>query len=234
MLSMIHTVRWWKIMAQSKRNIKTNLHGADSVALSIDIPCNVENLQLPSPELLTYYKNLENRTLWLDSDVDESWIEFEKLIINWNRDDKGVPTEERKPIWLFCYSYGGSLDVNWSFISLIESSKTPIYAVNMGQACSAMCYIFLACHKRYAMPHSTFLIHQGSGDGFSGTYGQVVAEITEYTNKITKLYNFILEHTHIPNEVLEEKIQDEWYLDEKEALTLGVCDGVIDSIDEIL
>lgn len=28
----------------------------------------VENLQLPNPALITYYKNLQNRTLWVRSE----------------------------------------------------------------------------------------------------------------------------------------------------------------------
>ena len=40
----------------------------------IAIPAEVANLQLPSPELVTFYRNLENRMLWLDSEVDDYWL----------------------------------------------------------------------------------------------------------------------------------------------------------------
>lgn len=202
--------------------------------LSIDIPDNKENLLLPSPELLLFYQNLQNRVIWLDSDVDQYWLDYEKYIINWNREDIGLPKEARKPIWLFCYSYGGDLDVNWSFISLIQSSETPIYAVNMGQACSAMCFIYLACQKRYTMKHSTFLIHQGSGGGFEGTYAQVVAAIDEYQRKIGELYDYLLETTKIPENVLQDNIGTEWFLSAEEAQMYGMCDKVVDSINEVL
>ena len=98
--------------------------------LSISIPSSVENLQLPSPELVTYYKNLENRVLWLDSDVDDTWLEFIRNILNWNAEDKGKSIEERKPIRLMLFSYGGDLDMNNAFIDVIRSSKTPIWAVS--------------------------------------------------------------------------------------------------------
>lgn len=141
--------------------------------INIAIPSNIENMQLPSPELLTYYQNLENRTLWLDSDVDENWLEFSRKIIEWNREDKETVPEKRNPIKLMFFSYGGSLDVNNALIDTIKLSKTPVYGINIGQACSAGCFIYLACHKRLAFPNATFLIHQGGGDGFSGTYGQL-------------------------------------------------------------
>ena len=44
--------------------------------IRIAIPQEVQNLQLPSPELITFYRNLENRVLWLDSDVNDYWLEF--------------------------------------------------------------------------------------------------------------------------------------------------------------
>lgn len=80
--------------------------------IQISIPKDVENLQLPSPELLTYYQNLSHRVLWLDSEVDDYWLEFSRKIIEWNREDKGIDTKDRKPIMLMFFSYGGSLDVN--------------------------------------------------------------------------------------------------------------------------
>lgn len=202
--------------------------------LNISIPDNKENLMLPSPELLLFYQNLKDRVIWLDTDVDQYWLDYEKYIINWNKEDKGIPKEERKPIWLFCYSYGGDLDVNWSFISLIQSSETPIYAVNMGQCCSAMCFIYLACEKRYAMRYSTFLIHQGSGGGFEGTYAQVVAEIDEYQRKIGELYDYLLETTGIPESILQDNIGSEWFLTAEEALEFGICHSIVKNISEVL
>ena len=38
--------------------------------LNIAIPQNLENLQLPSPELLTFYKNYKDRILWIDDEIN--------------------------------------------------------------------------------------------------------------------------------------------------------------------
>ena len=43
--------------------------------MQIMIPQNLENMQLPSPELLTYYRNLEDRVIWIDYGVDETILE---------------------------------------------------------------------------------------------------------------------------------------------------------------
>lgn len=202
--------------------------------IQISIPKDVENLQLPSPELLTYYQNLSHRVLWLDSEVDDYWLEFSRKIIEWNREDKGVDIKDRKPIMLMFFSYGGSLDVNNQLIDTIKLSTTPIYGVNVGQACSAGCFIYLACHKRFAFPNATFLIHQGGGDGFSGTYAQVVAAVMEYQRKIEELENYLKENTSIPDEVLAENITTEWFLTANEAVEYGMCERIIESLDEVI
>lgn len=203
--------------------------------MQIAIPNNLENLQLPSPELLMYYKNLDNRVIWLDTHVDEMWLEYERQIIEWNREDKGLPIDQRKPIKLMFFSYGGSLDINYSFIDLIQKSKTPIWGINMGQACSAACFIFIACHKRFAMPRSSFLIHQGGVDGgFSGTYEQVVAAIMEYQRQMDELGKYLIEYTKITQEILDERFASEWYLTADDAVVLGVADKIIEDIDEIM
>ena len=202
--------------------------------IQVAIPKNIENMQLPSPELLDYYKNLENRVLWLDSEVDDYWLEFSRKIIEWNREDKGIAVDKRNPIKLMFFSYGGSLDVNNALIDIIKLSKTPIWGINIGQACSAGCFIYIACHKRLSLPNATFLIHQGGGDGFSGTYNQVVAAVMEYQKKIEDLELYLLENTKIPQDILDEKITTEWYLDTKEAYEYGICDKIITSLDEIL
>lgn len=201
----------------------------------IGIPESVANYQLPDPELLIYYKNLDNRVIWLDTGVDDMWLEYEKQIIEWNREDIGLPVEERKPIKLMFFSYGGQIDINYSFIDLIQKSKTPIWGVNMGQACSAACFIFIACHKRFAMPRSSYLIHQGGVEGgFSGTYEQVVAAIMEYQRQIEELGQYLLQYTNITEEMLNEKFDSEWYLTAEEAIKLGVADKIVDDIDDIL
>lgn len=200
---------------------------------SVVIPSPIENLSLPNPELLTYYKNLADRVWWLDEEVSDYTLELSRLILMWNLEDKGKSIEERKPIRIMFCSYGGALDINTALISLIKLSKTPIYGYNMGYACSAGCFIFMACHKRYALNGSYFLVHKGSG-GFSGTFDQVSAEMDEYARKMEELAVFILDNSKIEENTLIEHMMTEWYLSSDEALACGMCDYIISDIDEVV
>lgn len=201
--------------------------------IRIEIPQDVSNLQLPSPELITFYKNLSERVLWLDCDVDEYFLEFGRYIMQWNREDIGVPVEERKPIKLLFISRGGDLDVNNAMTDIIAASKTPIYGYSMGETASAATFIFMACHKRYAMPRSSFLLHKGSGV-FQGTYDEVVSAVLDYQRKIAELVEFIREHSAISDELIEERMGSEWYVTAQEALELGFVDEIVTDLDVVL
>ena len=125
------------------------------------------------------------------------------------------------------------MDVCNSLIDIIEGSDTPIYGVNMGIAASAACFIYLACHKRYMLPHSYFVFHQGSSQ-MSGTYGEVVAIMTDYQNQIAELSSFMEERTTYTSEEITDNIVTEWYVREEEALEKGVCHEVIEDIEVLL
>lgn len=200
----------------------------------IELAGPAENLQLPNPALITYYKNLAKRTLWLDSEVDDTWLEFIRNIIMWNAEDADIPAEDRRPIRLMLFSYGGDLDTNNAFIDVIRASKTPVWAINVGQACSAACFISIACHKRFAFPNASYLIHQGGGSGFEGTYEQVVAAVLEYQRKIEELQEYLRANTKIPHGLLEERITTEWFITAKEALEYGICDEIITNLDVVV
>ena len=202
----------------------------DNIVVSIPERANAT---IPDPSLLWYYEDLEDRVYQLVGEVDEGLLDFSRHVIRWNREDKGKPVEERKPIKLFFFSPGGSLDINYSVIDIIRLSKTPIIGVNMGVCCSAAAYIYLACHKRYMLPHSYFVFHQGSSR-MSGTYGEVVAIMTDYQNQVAELSSFMEERTTYTSEEITNNIVTEWYVREEEALEKGVCHEVIEDIEVLL
>lgn len=199
----------------------------------VPIPENVENMQLPSPELVTFYKNCENRIIWLDDEVADYCLEYGRMIINWNLEDKGKPIDERRPIRIMIMSPGGSLEINNALIDIIKMSKTPVYGYNIGMAASAACFIFMSCHKRFAMPQSTFLLHKGSSQ-MGGTYDQVAAEMDEYERQIGELAVFIMDNSKISEETLAKYLGGEWYVTAKKAYEeYGFVDEIITDIDQL-
>lgn len=203
--------------------------------ISVAIPQNVENVHLPNPELLTFYRNYEDRILWIDDEINEYSIEYAKYIMQWNKDDKdsGIKKEDRKPIKLLFFSPGGDLTVNNLLVDTIALSETKVIGINCGMAASAACFIYLSCHERYVLPNAQFLIHQGAGT-FDGTYEIVVAAIMNYQREIENIGKFVLSRTNIPEDVFYDNFSTDWYLDADDAIEYGLCSKIIKSLDEII
>lgn len=198
-------------------------------SMNIILPKEVANMQLPDPQLRNFYADLSNRSFWIDDEINEYLLELIKYIVQWNKEDAKISVAERKPIKLFFFSPGGSLDVNYSLIDTIKMSKTPIIGINMGQCASAAAYIYLSCHKRFMLPHSYFIFHQGSGT-ISGTYEQICAQMLDYQNQVEELSEFMLEHTTYTEEEIANKIDGEWYVRKDEAVEKGIAHEVINNI----
>lgn len=199
----------------------------------LQIPQPVENLALPNPELLTYYKDLDKRIIWLEDEVSEQTLEFVRKIIEWNREDKDKDIKDREPIKIFFFSNGGDLDVNYALIDVIRMSKTPVYGINVGRCCSAAAYIYLSCHHRYMMPHSHFVFHQGSGR-FQGSYAEIISQIEDYQGQVDELAKFMKERTLYSEEEITENIVTEWYVRQEEALEKGICHELVTDISVLL
>ena len=214
---------------------KENKKKLETAYLDIAIPQNAENLQLPDPSLLQFYKNYENRIIWIDDEITTMTLEYAKMIMQWNFDDKqnNIPIEERVPIKVVFFSPGGDLEVNNCLVDTIQLSTTPVIGINVGMAASSGCFIYLACHKRYTFPTAEFLIHKGAGQ-FAGTYNDVVAAILNYQRQIEELGKFVLSRTKIPEDTFYENFENDWYLSANEAVEYGVADGIIKTLDEIL
>lgn len=199
---------------------------------AIGIPQSIENLQLPDPALLYYYKNYEDRVYWVEGDIDESIMDLSKLILKCNREDKDIPVEDRKPIKIFISSCGGLLDETMALVKLIGISKTPVYTIDACYAYSAASLILISGHKRYAMPGTKCLFHSGSG-GTSGTFDQVQAATEDYKKMVKQMQDYIMSRTNIEQKLFNKKKAYDWYLDADEMLEKGVVDEIVEDLDKI-
>lgn len=201
--------------------------------IAVMLPQNIENLQLPAPELVTYYKNDNNRTFWIEDEIGDGLFEYSKQILRFNQEDKDIPIEERKPIKFFIDSPGGDLETMLAFIGLVGISKTPIWMINAGIAYSAAGLILMSGHKRFALPNSQCLIHTGSGQ-LGGTFDQTTEQMKNYKQMVEKMKNFIISHTNIDQKLFNKNKSKDWFITTEEQLELGIVDKIVDDLDEIL
>ena len=194
---------------------------------------NPETFSIPNPGMISLMKNMSEQRIWLDLTVDETVLEYVRYILRWNMEDAGIPPEDRKPIRIYIFNYGGGADYMWMLTDVIAISETPVYTVNMGQCCSAAALIFMSGHKRYMLPMSSVLIHEGSSE-ISGDAVKVLDQAKSYESMVKRMHRYIIDHTKIPSATLTRKKNNDWELNAETCLKYGVCDRVIESISEIL
>lgn len=206
-----------------------------SEMLEITLPALPEtaNWQLADPSLVNFYSDLENRTYWLNDEINNYTFDLVQYITRWNREDKGKPVDKRKPIRIIIDCGGGHLSVSETLSNIIKMSKTPVYAFALGYVASGASVIYLSCHKRYALPNSVFVLHKGSCSGVSGTYDEIVAFAKDYEKQIETLIEFYEKHTKYSEEEILENIQTDWYIRIEEALKKGIVHEVLTDIDLI-
>ena len=198
----------------------------------IGVPGSIANMQLPDPNLRDYYKDEQDRTFWLNDNVENCAEDLIKMILRCNKEDKGKPTEERKPIKIFIDSNGGDATFMWSIMNLIEISKTPVWTVNYCTAYSAAAEILASGHKRFALPGSHVMIHLGSC-AYSGDAANVATTKKYFDAMTKKTVDHLLKKTKIKPQLFKKKTQTDWFLSEEDALKNGIVDKIVTDLDEI-
>ena len=198
----------------------------------VGVPESTANLQLPDPELRDYYRDEEERIFWLNDNVEICAEDLIKMILRCNKEDKGKPVEDRKPIKVFIDSNGGDVVFMWSIINTIEISKTPVWTIDYSTAYSAAAEILAPGHKRLALPGSHVMIHLGScayaGDAANG---EATKKYFDALSK--KTVDHLLKRTKIEPKMFKKKTLTDWFLDENDALENGVVDRIVENLDEL-
>ena len=199
------------------------------IALPI-LPDNA-TLQLADPSLVNFYTDLDNRTYWLSDEINNYTFDLVQYIIRWNREDKDIPINQRKPIRIIVDCPGGHLSVSETVSNIIKMSKTPVYGIALGYVASGASVIYLSCHERFALPNTVFVLHKGSCSGVSGTYDEIVAFVSDYEKQMETLINFYITNTNYTEKEILENIQTDWYIRTEEALEKGLVNKLITDID---
>jgi len=197
-----------------------------------------QEMNVANFKLSIWAQQLENfREIVINEDITDNLLEMATLqVININRyDDQheaellaaGLSGYEREPIKILINTGGGELHAALSLCAAIETSKTPVHTVALGQACSAGFLILICGHKRYAQQYSRLMYHTGSS-GYVGVI-TVILEHGDYLASLNEMIQTIVQnHTNITEEQLDDVFmrKTDWYLTIGDALELGVIDGI--------
>lgn len=188
---------------------------------------------LPPPELVEFYRGLNNREIVWNDVISDCTISVPLYIIKWNREDRSIPIEERKPIKIWINSDGGDTNVTLFLANIIALSKTPIITIGMGRSYSSGGLLLMAGHKRLVFDSTSVLIHDGSS-GAIGDTGKVIDNL-EFTKEMeVRVRDFILKHTKIPADLLDKNYRRDWFLFSEDVIKYGIADKIITDIDEVI
>lgn len=205
--------------------------------------CYLKGESYPDPKTVNYWKEKDNRFLFIFEEITEKHLSIIKWILYWNQQDNlnNIPVSERKPIKIFINSVGGLLNEAFAICDAITLSKTPVYGINTQQCSSAAALIYAHCHKRFAYPHSYFLLHLGTG-GTGGTFQQSKAQMGHWEMVIKEMKTMFIKKLNLYNcQNFDDLINTEWYLyvsefadDKHKAINYNLVDYVCNNYDIFL
>lgn len=181
--------------------------------------------------------HIKDRKLIINQVIDDGLLEeFCLMILKWNNEDKDLPVDKRKPIYLYINSDGGDCIMGTLILSVIASSKTPIITVGFAKCSSMASYILAAGHKRYCFQNTIVLYHDGeTGYVASGNKGKDIQKFYDTLDK--RMTDFAAKNTAMSPEFLETIKDREYYMFAEEAKEKGFVDKIIGidcDLDEIL
>ena len=170
-----------------------------------------------------YSRLLKDRIIFLGeevNDVSAGLIVSQLLFLE--AEDPG------KDIQLYINSPGGSVTAGMAIYDTMQYIKCDVSTIWLGMAASMGAFLLAggAKGKRFALPHSTIMIHQPSG-GAQGqaTEIQIVADHIAQTKRT--LNELLAANTGQPIEVVERDTDRDNYMTAEEAKAYGLIDGVV-------
>jgi ATP-dependent Clp protease protease subunit len=135
--------------------------------------------------------------------------------------------DPEKDIQLYINSPGGVVTSGMAIYDTMRYLRAPVSTICIGQAAS-MGAVLLAAGapgKRYALPNSRIMIHQGSG-GFRGNTPDVEIQMREMLHLTDRLMHILAEHAGQDFEKVKRDSERDYFMSAEDAKTYGVIDEV--------
>ena len=135
--------------------------------------------------------------------------------------------DPERDIYLYINSPGGVVTAGLAIYDTMQYLKAPVSTICVGQAAS-MGAVLLAAGtkgKRYALPNSRIMIHQGSG-GFRGNTPDVMIQVKELETLVDKLMKIIAHHSGQDYEKVKRDVDRDRFMSAEEAKSYGLIDDI--------
>jgi ATP-dependent Clp protease protease subunit len=143
--------------------------------------------------------------------------------------------DQEKDIMLYINSPGGIVTSGLAIYDTMQYLKAPVSTICIGQAAS-MGAVLLAAGtkgKRFALPNSRIMLHQGSG-GFRGNTPDVEIQVKEMLTLTDRLMGILAEHTGQEADKVKKDAERDYFMSAEEAKGYGIIDAVFAGTGESL
>src|SRR5439155_56292 len=142
--------------------------------------------------------------------------------------------DPERDIYLYINSPGGVVTAGLAIYDTMQYLKAPVNTICIGQAAS-MAAVLLAAGakgKRYALPNSRMMIHQGAG-GFRGNTPDVMIQVKELETLVDKLTKILANHSGQSHEKVKRDSERDRFMSAEEAREYGIIDEIFVGKDVI-
>jgi ATP-dependent Clp protease, protease subunit len=135
--------------------------------------------------------------------------------------------DPEKDINLYVNSPGGVITAGLAIYDTMQYLRAPVSTMCVGMAASMAAVLLAAGEKgkRYALPHSRIMIHQGSG-GFRGNTPDVFIQVKEMEELVNTNHQILARHTGQPIEKIIHDTERDYFMSPQAAREYGIIDEV--------
>ncbi len=139
----------------------------------------------------------------------------------------------KKDIAMYINSPGGVVTSGLSIYDTMQFIRPRISTMVMGQAASMGSLLLCAgaTGERYALPHSTVMVHQPSG-GYQGQVTDIMIHAKNVEALKRRLNEIYVKHTGRTIQEIENALERDNFLTAEEAVKFGLIDKVLDKRPE--
>ena len=187
------------------------------------VPYVVEQTSRGERTFDIYSRLLKDRIIFLGDEVNDATasLVIAQLLFLESEDPS-------KDISLYINSPGGSVTAGMGIYDTMRYIKCDVSTICCGMAASMGAFLLAggAKGKRFALPHSTIMIHQPSG-GAQGQATEIQIAADHILKTRQKLNQILAENTGQPLEVINADTERDNFMTAEEAKAYGLIDEVI-------
>ena len=135
--------------------------------------------------------------------------------------------DPEKDIFLYINSPGGMVNSGLAIYDTMQYLRAPVSTICIGIAASMAAVLLSAGAKgkRYALPHSRIMIHQGSG-GFRGNAPDAMIQMREWEQLVQMNHEILARHTGQPVDKVIRDTDRDYFMSPEQARDYGIIDAV--------